>query len=86
MRSDTGTSTSPNGLHRADSRNARAAAEGVRVRLYTPCSRSSQYSKYRASGSIGTPAATASTIEAPSRNSVSFGSASCAHSSISSAK
>ena len=30
---------------------------------YTPCSRSSQYSKYRASGSIGAPAAIASTID-----------------------
>src|SRR5581483_9585328 len=86
-RAGTCTWPSANGLDaRARSRNAFASDDSRASGSYTPCSRRSQYSKYRARGSTGTPAASAATIETPRRNSVSLGSASCAHSSISSAK
>src|SRR6516162_1391549 len=84
---ETERSPSAKGLRlRTAGRNARASDDSRASGSYTPCNRSSQYSKYRASGSTGTPSAIASTMDAPSRNMVSFGSASGAHSSISSAK
>ena len=61
-------------------------AEVVALREFRPREVLDYVGRYGLTYLIGTPATMASTIEAPSRNSVSFGSASGAHSSISSAK
>ena len=87
-RRDTATSPSANGLDvRAASRNARASPDMPRARpRRRPAAAAASTRNTAPAARSATPAAIASTTDAPSRNSVSFGSSSCAHSSISSAK